>query len=222
MRRNLLLLVFALMSCNALLAQDEFIIRPDTPTSRDKSSRFGIGPKIGAGLAMVTDPTSLGYDFDLQNGLTLQGGVVANLHFGRRLPQSPGGTGWIGAQAEVLYGLRTLGTDQQHLTMHCVEVPVLLQVFPLSSLDIEVGATFVKLLKCSPDMLQLGAHTVNVGQLAGANDVMLSFGASYKIPAGIMFDFRYNLSTSSLAGDFDSKVSSFTASIAYLITFGKK
>lgn len=226
MCKKLFFLTFALLSCNALFSQDPFSA-PDQ-LDRDKSFRISAGIKVGGGMALATDPTvattayPIGYVLDFKNGLALQGGVVGNIHFGRRQDSSPGGTGWLGVQVEALYGLRTLSTDQQHLMMHCVEIPALIQVYPISSLAIEAGATFVRLLKCNPEIMQVGGHAFNLGQLAGANDVMLSFGASYKIPVGIMVDFRYNMSTSSLAGDFDSKVSSFIASIAYMFTFGTK
>ena len=177
---------------------------------------------------MPTDPTIVtpaypsGYVLDFKNGLALQAGVVGNIHFGRRQDSSPGGTGWFGAEAEVLYGLRTLGAEQESLTMHCVEIPVLLQVYPIPSLAIEAGATFVKYLKCAPERLQIGEQAINISQFGEASDVMLSIGANYKIPAGIMLDLRYNLGTSSLAGNFDSKTSTFMASIAYLFSFGKQ
>lgn len=226
MSKKLFFLAFALLTCNALFSQDPFNL--DDSNNRDKPFRIAAGVKVGGGLATATDPTVIttaypaGYTIDFKNGLALQAGAVGNIHFGRREKDiSPGGTGWTGLQAEVLYGYRSIGTENGSLGMHCIEIPVLFQVYPITALAIEAGATFVSVLKCSPESLQFNGFSLNTGQFVGSNDIMISAGVSYKIPAGLMFGIRYNLGTSSLAGNFDSKVSSLMASFAYLFTFGK-
>lgn len=222
--KKLFSLAFALLLCNALFSQDSWNV---TSSSADKSFRIAVGPKIGAGMVMATDPTVAmaihpdGFAIDFKNGLTVQGGLVANVHFGRRVAASPGGTGWLGIQVEALYGYRSIGTEQAPLTMHCVEIPVLLQVYPITDLAINLGTTIVRTLKCSPEMLQFDDLVLNTSQLAGSSDVMLTFGASYKILEGFLVDFRYNLGMSTMAGNFNSKVSSLTASFAYLFNFVK-
>lgn len=227
MCKKLFFIAFVLLSCNSLFSQDP-IPSINPIQKRDQPFRIAAGIKVGGGMSLPTDPTVVtsaypsGYALDFKNGLALQAGAVGNIHFGRRQDSSPGGTGWIGAQAEVLYGLRTLGTEHESLTMHCLEIPVLLQVYPIPSLAIELGPTFVKYLKCTPETLQVGEQAINIRQWGEASDVMLSIGANYKIPAGIMFDLRYNLGTSSLAGNFDTKTSTFMVSIAYLFSFGKQ
>ena len=212
MHKKLLLIALALLSCQALLAQEEWSWVGST---QDKSYRLEIGPKIGAGLTIATQPTKFTSSF--KNGLAYQLGLSTNMHFGRRYSTSPGGTGWFGVEAEVLYGGRNLGVEVKgaSLSMHCLEIPLLLQFYPTPSLAIEAGPTFTKILKCTPEQLQLEDVVLNTGQLSGS-DVMLTAGVAYKTPVNLMVDARYNLGFSPLAGNLDSKISTFMVSIVYV------
>ena len=218
MHKKLLLITLALLSCHALLAQEEWSWVGST---QDKSYRLELGPKIGAGLAIATQPTNFSSSFN--NGLAYQLGLSTNMHFGRRYPTSPGGTGWFGLEAEVLYGNRNLGVEGKEttLSMHCLEIPLLIQLYPIPSLAIEVGSTFTKILKCSPEQLQLNNVVLNTGKLSGS-DVMLTAGIAYKTSINLMLDMRYNLGFSALAGNLDSKVSTAMLSVSYLFGLGKK
>ena len=211
MHKKLLLIAFALLTCHALLAQEEWNWFGST---QDKSNRFELGPKIGAGLAIATQPTNFSSSFS--NGLAYQLGLSANMHFGRRYSTSPGGTGWFGLEAEVLYCGRNLSIEGKGttLSMHCLEIPLLVQFYPIPSLAINAGPTFTKILKCSPEQLQLDDVVLNTGQLSGS-DVMLTAGVAYKTPINLMLDLRYNLGFSALAGNMDSKVSTAMISIVY-------
>jgi hypothetical protein len=185
----------------------------------DKSYRIGLGPKIGVGLAMATQPTT--YDFSFDNGLGCQFGLSANVHFGRRYQQSPGGTGPFGVEAELLYCIHKLGIEDKEIsmTLHRIEVPLLLQYYPTSSVVIEAGPTFTKILKCSPEQLQLEDVVLGTGQLS-SSDVMLTAGVAYKAPINLMVDLRYNLGLCTLAGNLDSKVSTVMVSAVYLFNIG--
>ena len=211
MYKRLLFIVLALLSCQILFAQEEWNW---TGSTQDKSYRFELGPKVGAGLAMATNPTH--YSFSFKGGLAYQLGLSANMHFGRRYPSSPGGTGLFGIEAELLYGGRKLGIDgtKTSMTMHCLEVPVLVQFYPIPSLAIEVGPTFTKILKCAPEQLQLEEVVLNTGKLS-SSDVMLTVGVAYKSPINLMVDLRYNLGLIPLAGNLDSKVSTAMVSVVY-------
>ena len=217
MRKKLLFITLALLSCQALFAQEEW----DWGGSvQDKSYRFELGPKVGAGLTVTTQPTN--YSFSFNSGLVYQFGLSTNMHLGRRYSTSPGGTGWFGIEAEVLYGIRKLGIKgmETTMTMQCIEVPILAQFYPMPSLAIEVGPTITKILKCSPEWLQLENIVLNTGQLS-SSDIMLTAGIAYKTPIHLMFDLRYNLGFAPLAGNFDSKVSTATVSVVYLFGFVK-
>lgn len=217
MRKKLLFITLALLSCQALFAQEEWDWGGST---QDKTYRFELGPKVGAGLTIATQPTN--YTFSFNSGLTYQFGLSANMHLGRRYSTSPGGTGWFGIEAEVMYGIRKLGLEgiNTTLTMQCIEVPILAQFYPIPSLAIEVGPTITKTLKCSPEWLQLENIVLNTGQLS-SSDIMLTAGIAYKTPINLLFDIRYNIGFAALAGNFDCKVSTFMVSASYLINWGK-
>jgi hypothetical protein len=217
MHKKLFFIVLALLACQALFSQEEW----DWGGSvQDKSYRFELDPKVGAGLTVATQPTN--YSFSFNSGLAYQFGLSTNMHLGRRYSTSPGGTGWFGIEAEVMYGIRKLGLEgiNTTLTMQCIEVPILAQFYPMPSLAIEVGPTLTKTLKCSPEKLQLENVVLNTGQLS-SSDIMLTAGIAYKTPVHLMFDLRYNLGIVPLAGNFDSKVSTAMVSVAYLFGFGK-
>lgn len=214
MYKKLLLTAFALLLCNVLFSQDEWDWN-DTPASHDRSYSIAIGPKAGIGIAMGTKPKLL--DFDFINGIAYQIGVSANIHFGRRYPQSFGEMGRFGVEAEVIYGVRKLGIEGMNKTMsmQCIEVPFLAQFYPTPSLAIEVGPTFTKILQCGPEQLQLEDVRINTGELL-SRDVMFTLGMTYKTPVNLMVDLRYNFGLSTLAGNLDSKVSSWMVSIVYI------
>ena len=220
MHNKLFLLSLALLSCHILFAQnqepDQWVFNSVQHT--DASYRITVGPKAGAGLALGSSLTA--YDFSLHSGFAYQAGAAANVHFGRRIGENLGGTGWMGVEAEVLYCGRSIATDLGPMSLACIEIPVLLQVYPLPSLAIETGPTFVKILKCSPDKMQYGDLLFNTGQLTGG-DMMLTLGASYKTDLGLLFGVRYNMGLSPLAGNFDAKISTAVVSVAYMFDFMK-
>lgn len=217
MVKKAILAIIAVLFCGTLFSQqsDDGIIIPDIP----KSYNLSIGPKIGLGLVSGTK-TSNNYKF--QSGFDLQLGASSILHFGHRFDSSPSGTGLFGLKMELLYEYRMPNTDFGTINMHCVEIPVLWQYYPISSLAsefaIEAGVTIVKTLKCSPEQMQLNNIIYHVGQLSSA-DVMVSLGLSYRTPYKVSFDARYNIGTSPLAGNLDSKLSTITVSAVYLLDF---
>lgn len=229
MYKKLLLIAFTLLSCNILFSQDQWDWN-DAPASHDRSYSIAIGPKAGIGIAMGTDgvfmANSMEYKFDFKNGVAYQIGAKANIHFGRRYPQSPGGTGWFGIEAEILYGNRNIKAKENgNLRMHCLEIPILVEIYPIPSLAIEIGPTFVSILKCSPEQLYfddvepntIAVGAPQIGQISGS-DLMLTFGINYKLPMGLAFDARYNLGNMGLAGNFDCKISSLMVTVSYLFS----
>lgn len=214
MDKKIILGILSLLFCNVLFSQqveDDFQI-PDIP----KSYTISIGPKAGVGWASGSSSSN---NYSIHGGLVFQLGANFNIHFGHRYESSPAGTGLLGFSAELLYECRNPKTDYGTLTMHCIEVPLLCRYYPVSSMAsefaLEAGITLMKVLKCSPDQMQFGNTVYQMGQLK-SSDIMATLGACYQTPFNVSFDLRYNLGTSPLAGNLDSRMSTLVLSIEYL------
>lgn len=216
-KKNFLLFI-AMLICSASFSQKndepDPILIPGSYNERNFT--FEIGPTIGLGVAKGTD-TSYGFGFD--SGLAFQIGASGKMHFGHRYESSPSGTGLFGTSVAIIYESRMPSIKKQALTMHCIEVPVLLQFYPIASLAsefaLEAGVTFIKILKCSPEQLQINDIVLQTGQLS-SSDVMLSLGTSYQAPFHLSIGLRYNLGLMPLAGNLDSRISTFHVSVAYM------
>ena len=138
MNKRHLMMAIALLSCLSLYSQKTWNWNEPT-TNRDKSYRLEIGPKLGAGIARGTNPST--YSFRFKPGMAYQVGLSANAHFGRRQQQSIGGTGLFGLEADIMYGGRSLGTPAGNITMQIIEIPFLVQFYPIPSLALEIGPT---------------------------------------------------------------------------------
>lgn len=209
MRKYLLLSLLAALCCEGLFAQGD---------SYDRPNRIAIGPKVGFGLDMGSHSPTQNVDFDM--GFGYQAGAAFNAHFGRRYSSSDGGTGWLGLEVEALYGGRMIKLGSSNLKMSCIEVPVLAQLYVVPTFAIEAGATLVKVLGVSPESIVHDGVTYQVSGIKGS-DVMLTAGICYKHSSTYMIDARYNLGMSPLAGNFDTKVSSFMVSFSYLFNVVK-
>ena len=106
------------------------------------------------------------------------------------------------------------------MNLSCIEVPVLVQVYPLTELGIEVGATIVKMLGFRPAVTQTDSAFIHTSQIKGG-DVMLTAGICYKSSFGLLIDARYNMGSSPIAGNLETKVSTATLSVGYLINMIK-
>ena len=115
--------------------------------------------------------------------------------------------------------MRNLKINETAVRMNCIEVPLLAQVYPIQEMGIEAGVTMVKVLGFTPDVMQSDYAFLHTGQIK-SGDVMLTAGLCFKA-AGMMIDARYNYGMSNLAGNFDTKVSTVTLSLAYLINVVK-
>lgn len=231
MMKKFLLLVLAVIGTANLFAQriidDGKMV--DGSVIIDPSFRISIGPKVGMNMANMS---GLQDEFALNpsSGMGFQGGLAANIHFGRRTPKAKGGTGLWGVQVEALYSQRTIKTDIEDLKFNSLEVPVLAQYYILPSLCIEAGPTFVTTLSSSPDEIFIQRFeetstsitdlTIKTGEIK-AFDVMLSAGVGYKHKSGFTASARYNLGMSELAGNFTGKVSTVSVSIGWLFNVVK-
>ena len=215
MAKKTILFLISILLCNSLLSQqsNDDIIIPDNDSHLNFT--IAVGPQVGLGLVNGTT-TSYGFGFDI--GPAFQLGASGRLHFGQRNESSPIGTGLFGVEAELLYERRKTGTDYGSITMQCIEIPVMFQYYPVSSMAsefaLEAGMTYVKVFKCSPEQLQCNNIILHSGQLS-SSDVMVSLGACYQTPFNVVLHLRYNIGTMALAGNLDSKINTFIASAVY-------
>lgn len=205
MQKKLFILLLMAFCCKDLIAQEY----DDGPI--DRSYRLALGPKVGVGIALGSHSNQQNLNFS--PNLTYQLGGVFNAHFGRRYDLSDGGTGWLGLQIEALFSQRNLKIGPSTMGERCIEMPVLAQLYLSSSIALDAGATFVHVLKCTPSQLVFQGTHINAGDISG-NDVMLTIGACYK-KSNLVFDARYNLGMSGLAGNLDTKVSTLVLSAIY-------
>ena len=218
MKKKLLLLLTVFFAVN-VFAQEPI----------DRPFRISIGPKVGINMASMSGLQEE-YNLNPSSGMGFQGGLAANIHFGRRTEYAYGGTGLWGVQVEAMYSQRSIKTDVEDLKFSCLEVPVLAQYYLLPSLCIEAGPIFVTTLSSSPDEIFISDFeetstsitdlTIKTGEIK-AFDVMLSAGVGYKHKCGFTASARYNLGMSELAGNFAGKVSTVSVSIGWLFNVVK-
>ena len=215
MRKFFILLVMTAFTVS-LSAQEGEILEENII---DSSYRINIGPKVGVNFATMS---GLSDEFNLnpKSGLGFQGGLAANIHFGRRTERSEGGTGLFGIQVEAMYSQRTIKTDIEDLKLSYFEVPILAQYYVMPELSIEVGPTIAGTLSSSPDEIKTGTMTISTGELKGF-DVMLTAGVGYKHKSGSTASARSNLRMSELAGNFNGKVSTVSVSIGWMFSLVK-
>lgn len=184
----------------------------------EKSYVLSVGPKLGINYSMAGDPDLL--SLGMGGSVGFDGGVAANIHFGRRKISSPSGTGWFGLQLEAQYSMRTLSTNSDNIRMNGLIVPLLAQCYVHPNLCIEVGPTFYGAFGASPEAFQYDSVIFSTGEMRG-NDVMLTLGIGYKSRRGFTASVRYNMGNSDLAPNFPTKVSTISVGIGWMFSVVK-
>ena len=220
MYKRLLIIALSLLFSGVAFAQEQQDpwIWPDDHIKDALFLRIGVGPRIGGGMGMATDPSF--FDFDMKGNLAYQIGASANIHMANHSSMKPKGIGHWGLEIEALYGSRNYKSGDETMVMRCLEIPVLLQFYITQEFLLETGLTTVKLLNVSPGYLQTGGVVAHVGGIIG-NDMMISAGLCYNTTFGLAFGFRYNYGLSEWAENFHSKSSTAMVSVSYLFSLIK-
>ena len=220
MFKRLLIIAVVLSFCGITFGQQQqdCWIWPDEHIKDALFLQIGLGPKIGVGFAMATNPAF--FDFNLKGGLAYQIGGAVNVHIANHPLVKPHGIGRLGLEIEAFYGSRSFNAGNKSIVMKCLETPMLLQFYITQGFQMEAGLTPVKSLNVSPEYLQTGNVVANVGGLKG-DDVMISFGACYKTTFGLVIGLRYNLGMSEWAENLHSKTITATTSVSYLFPLVK-
>lgn len=247
MRKRLTFILSLLVMAIGAYAQSgnggELTQRSSTPSEKNRSGReikvktkdykyeISVGPRIGAGLAMMSESGEL-KEIGLSDGpgFGFNAGLALNIRYGNK--DSKGrpihGQGLFGVGLELNYASMSLKTKPgDDLKLGYFEVPLLLQIYPaygskqLKNLFLEVGPTFSMLLSSSPDEIKVSEYRKYMtGDLKGG-DVKFTVGCGYRFNRasandGFYAGLRYNFGTSKLAGNFPAKVSTAEITIGYL------
>lgn len=210
MKKFFILMLSTLCTWSAYAQYSEDSFTDDVST--DRSFTISVGPKVGLSFTTMSDSE---IDLGTKLGTGFSGGLAANFHFGRRTAISKGGTGLFGLQVEAMYTLRNVGTDSDDMKFNMIEVPILAQLYVTQNIFIEAGPTFVVAMSASPENISLDKQFVAIDEMK-ANDMMLTVGVGYKHSNGLFASARYNIGTSDVAGNFDSKMSTISLSIGWL------
>lgn len=175
---------------------------------------LSIGPKVGVNYSIAGDPD--GMDLGMSGNVGFNAGLAFNLRFGRPAGGAFG-TERFGVQVEALYSNISLKNDVDDIKLSCFEIPVMLQWYFHPDFAVEVGPTFLGTLSASPDGLDYKGTVYPIGDIK-AYDVMLSAGLNCKLKNGLTASLRYNLGNSELAGNFNTKVSTFSLGIGWLFS----
>lgn len=234
--KKTIVLILASMLCTASFAQR----RPEANiTLAQKKHTFHLGVKGGLDFTSMTQPDEC--DLYDGSGLGFSGGIAGKFRFNQATPNSPAGTGLLGAGFELKYKqntVKTIGTDEAgeenaNLSLGYFEVPVFVQIYPfyktnsMNNLYIEVGPDFAGTLSRKPESLTVD----NVTYLLDKDGSKLK-GMDVRLMAGLGYDFavsnsliginaRYYLGTSKLAGNFNSKMNTLEVSLSWMFNVGK-
>lgn len=220
MNKKLALTILALLFSGIAIAQaqEDRWVWPDDHIKDALYFHLGIGPKIGAGLSMASNPSF--FDFEVKSGFSYQFGAALSFHVGHHPSLPMSGIGRWALEIEALYEARSFSTSIATLTMSCLEMPILMRFYLTSSFQLEAGLTPVRVLGVGPEYLQDGQIVAHTGNLKG-NDVMITAGAAYQTAIGLSVGLRYNYGTSEWADNFHSKTSTLMLSVCYLFSLTK-
>lgn len=180
---------------------------------RDKRQNvLSFGVKAGANLSTLSKYGEA--DLGLKSGVGFEGGAIVAARFGKRTLGSPAGTGLFGVQIEPSYVQHTIGTNEDDIKLSYFEIPVLLKLFLTPNFNVEIGPNFAGTLSSSPDYIEADNTSIATGEIKGF-DVKVCVGVSYEMKNGLFASLRYQLGTSGLAKNFDSRVSAASLTIGY-------
>lgn len=197
-----------------------------------------MGPVVGVNMTMTSGQPK--YDLFEGTGVGFTGGVAAKVRFGRGTDNSMEGTGKFAAGLELKYTLNSVKSNaEDNLTLGYLDVPVLVQFFPLagtttaSGLFIEAGPDFALLMSKSPKNLRLnlnepypGLQAIEyaTGDLKGGDiRVATGLGYNYSMPKmDLGIHTRYYLGLSDLSKNvLPTKLNTIELSLSLMFKIAK-
>lgn len=163
-----------------------------------KGSQLAIKYGVKAGVNLSTMSNDMEFDPGFGMGTGFRIGAMANFHWGQRTANSLPGTGWFGLQPELMYSYQAVKTDGGDIKMNYIQVPVMVKIYPLSSLSVEIGPEFNYLISTSPKEITVDGATVHVGDCSGFN-MGVGAGLAYEFEMGLTVGARYSMGFTDMA-----------------------
>ena len=227
MKKIIMVCIVALTTMSAMAQVT--VNRGNYGTQQQKETSFsdmGSGFLMKYGVKAGLNMTSMSNDMALEPGFGMGAGFrvggFLNMRWGYRTENSSKGTGLWGFQPELMYSNQTVKTYDGDIKMNCISVPLLLKVYPTTSLSIEVGPELSYILSTSPDMMTFKSTAVDIdrseifiGECKGLN-VGIAAGVAYDFEMGLTVGARYTYGFTDMAKNLKWKPSNIQVTIGWM------
>lgn len=213
MNKKLLFVLVCLVTSYSLKAQylsgtDFSGMDPVTP----KSTVLKYAVKAGVNFTTVS-PGKVEVESAMSTGFHV--GAALNLRWGYRTATSRPGTGLVGFQPEIMFSYQAVKLDDEVMEMQKVYIPLMLKLYPVSSLYVEIGPELSYLINTSPDKISISSSTLNVGECSGfATDLAIGFG--YEAKFGLTVGARYDFGVTALAKNLPWRTHNIAVSVGWM------
>ena len=219
-KRRIFILLAATMTAVGAFSQTKIVL-DGADGAADRSYRINVGPVVGLTYSSLSEGLK-GLDMGTKSSIGFEIGAEANARFGRKTEVSSGGTGLFGVYAAAKFAKHSVKTDgSDNFGFSFLEIPILFQVYPMSSLAIEAGPTLALSMSSSPDKMVFRGSTTITSKDLKPNDVRLTIGARYMLDNGMNVGLHYNIGTSDAAENFPCKLSGLEISVGWLFNIIK-
>ena len=180
-----------------------------------KGNSMRIRYAVKTGMNLTTMSGAKGQtDFSVAPGFQI--GAACNLRWDYRAKYSRPGTGLIGLQPELLYSYQSVGlSGNDNVRMNRLVMPLMVRCYPGYGIYVEAGPEFSYLFPTSPDSVELGVITYEIGKCSGlATD--MAFGAGWESGMGLTAGVRYGMGLTSLARNLPWKTHNFALFVGWM------
>ena len=181
----------------------------------DKGSGFLMKYGVKAGLNMTAMSNDMSFDPEFSMGAGFRVGALLNMRWGYRTENSMHGTGVWGFQPEIMYSYQNVKSEAGNITMNFISLPLLLKIYPTTSLSFEVGPDFSYMFFVSPDEMTVDHTVVKVGQCEGLN-IGIAGGITYDFEVGFTIGARYTYGFNNMAKNLKWKSSNVQLTLGWL------
>lgn len=181
-------------------------------------AQLSMGPKVGLNVSSLTG-----------DGSNYRAGVNAGIFANYRI------NNLLAIQPEFIYSMQGAVSDEIPLgskslkttyTLHYLDIPVLLKVYPWRGLNVQVGPQFGF---CVSDEFELKVGDEKISsndfkeygyeQVARTFDFSIALGLGYEFDFGLVVDARYNFGLTDISDDGEGKNTLLMISLGYKFDF---